>query len=296
MNGVSKIRIFRQRVPAHRAAEVRVKVATRWCICAAIAASIALIAPVFTSAEEAAWIAGDMVQVATHRTDLTLLPKPSSRPLMAYLARPIEPGRHPAVIEMHGCAGFGFLDVVVADVLRSFGYVALALDSLGDDFACDTGYGSLAEAFDAYAALDWLVQQTYVDPDRVGLLGFSMGGGAVLDAIAPGLIEDKKPQHFRAAVAYYPWCKDRDGSTTMPTLILIGDRDDWTQASWCQEMAAQRNGSSIELVVYPGATHSFNYPGPPREFFGHHLEYDAKATADAWVQVRRFFTDKLGSH
>jgi dienelactone hydrolase len=45
---------------------------------------------------------------------------------------------------------------------------------------------------------------SYVDPDRVGLLGFSMGGGAVLVAIAPGLIANKKSQRFRAAVAYYP--------------------------------------------------------------------------------------------
>ena len=275
------------------------KGACTWRICAEIAAFIALVAPVPTSAEEAAWLGGDMVQVATHRTDLMPLPGPSSHPLMAYLARPSGPGRHPAVIEMHGCSGFGSSDVVVADVLRSFGYVALALDSLGDLGVCEyTGDGSIAEAFDAYAALDWLVQQSYVDPDQVGLLGFSMGGGAVLAAIAPGLIENKKSQRFRAAVAYYPWCRDMNGSTTVPTLILIGDRDDWTPASWCQEMVAHRvgNGPSIELVVYPGATHAFNYPGTPREFFGHHLEYDAKATADAWVHVRRFFADNLGSH
>ena len=38
-------------------------------------------------------------------------------------------------------------------------------------------------------------------------------------------------RHFRAAIAYYPWCKDRAGLTTVPTLILVGDRDDWTHAS-----------------------------------------------------------------
>lgn len=250
-------------------------------------------------ADEASWLAGDVVQVAAHRTDLMPLPRESSQPLMGYLARPGEPGRHPAVIELHGCGGFGTMDVVVAEVLKSLGYVGLALDSLGDYIACDKNPadGGLAEAFDAYAALDWLAQQSYVHSDRVALLGFSMGGAATLDAVQPGLIEDKKPRHFRAAIAYYPWCKDRDGLTTVPTLILVGDKDDWTQASWCQEMMARRDGkgSPVTLVVYPGATHAFNFPAYAREYLGHHLEYDAEATADAWAQVRSFLHESDGS-
>jgi dienelactone hydrolase len=216
---------------------------------------------------------------------------------MGYLARPDEPGRHPAVIELHGCSGFGTMDVVVADVLKSFGYVALALDSLGDANVCDRnpGDGALAEAFDAYAALDWLAEQSYVDPSRVALLGFSMGGGATLDGVEPGLIEDKKSRRFRAAIAYYPWCKDRAYLTTVATLILVGDRDDWTHASWCREMMARRDGqgSPVELTVYPDATHAFNFPAAPREYLGHHLEYDPKATADAWKRVRSFLRERL---
>jgi dienelactone hydrolase len=249
------------------------------------------------SAEEFAWLAGNMVQVAEHRIDLMPLPGPSSHPLMAYLARPDEPGRHPAVVELHGCSGFGTMDVAVADVLKSFGYVALALGSLGDSNAC--GYasdGALAEAFDAYAALDWLAQQSYVDADRVALLGFSMGGAATLDGVEPGLIENKKPRHFRAAIAYYPWCRDRDGLTTVPTLIFVGDNDDWTPAFWCQEMMTRRDGkgSAVKLVVYAGPTHAFNAPAAPREYLGHHLEYDAEATADAWAQVRSLLHESLG--
>src|SRR6266436_5531669 len=134
-------------------------------IAALVLLSTALFLPAPASAEEAAWLAGDMVQVAAHRTDHLPLPRTSSEPLMGYLARPDEPGRHPAVIELHGCGGFGTMDVVVADVLKSFGYVALALDSLGDANVCEqnSGDGEFAEAFDAYAALDWLAEQSYVD-------------------------------------------------------------------------------------------------------------------------------------
>jgi dienelactone hydrolase len=253
-------------------------------------AVVALVAP--SGAEEFAWLAGNMVQVAAHRTDLFPVLGPSSHPLMGYLARPDEPGRRPAVIELHGCSGFGTGDVAVADILKSFGYVAIALGSLDDANLCtgDVSDGKLAEAFDAYAALDWLAQQSYVEPDRLALLGFSMGAGAVLDAVEPELIEDKKPRHFRAAIAYYPWCKDRAGLTTVPTLIFVGDKDDWTHASWCNDMMARRDGkgSPVTLVVYPDATHAFNFPAPPREYLGHHLEYDAEATADSWAQVRSF--------
>jgi dienelactone hydrolase len=266
--------------------------------CAVAASCGVLCPPTQPKAEEFAWLGGDMVQVAEHRIDLMPLPKQSPHPLMAYLARPDGPGPYPAVIELHGCGGLGTMHIAVADVLKSWGYVALALGSLGDLNACSGrgADGALAEAFDAYAALDWLAQQAYVDADRVTLLGFSMGGGATLDAVEPGLIEDKKPRHFRAAVAYYPWCKDRSGLATVPTLILVGDKDDWTLASWCQEMMARRDGkgSPVTLIVYPGATHAFNGPAPPREYLGHHLEYDAKATADAWAQVRSFLHETLG--
>src|SRR5438874_2110524 len=266
-------------------------------IAALVLFSTALFLAAPASAEEAAWLAADMVQIAAHRMDLPL-PRMSSQPLMGYLARPDEPGRHPAVIELHGCGGFGAMDVVVADVLKSFGYVALALNSLGDANVCEQnpGDGEFAEAFDAYAALDWLAEQSYVDSNRVALLGFSMGGGAILNGVEPGLIEDKKSRHFRAAIAYYPWCKDRSGLTTVPTLILVGERDDWTHAFWCQEMMARRDGqgSPVELTVYSGATHAFNFfPGAPRVYLGHHVEYDPKATADAWKQVRRFLQEKL---
>lgn len=266
--------------------------------CAVFAFSAAFFVSRQPSGEEFAWLAGNMVRVGEHRTDLLPLPGPSSEPLLAYLARPNGAGPYPAVVELHGCSGFGTLDVAVSEVLKSFGYVALALGSLGDRNLCsgDISDGMLAEAFDAYAALDWLAQQSNVDPGRVALLGFSLGGGGTLDAVEPGLIEDKKPRHFRAAVAYYPWCKDRDGLTTVPTLVFVGDKDDWTHASWCREMMARRDGKgpAVTLVLYPGATHAFNAPAPLREYLGHHLEYDAKATADAWRQVRSFLHENLG--
>ena len=100
------------------------RIALRFGVCGAAALFSTLFLAAPSRADEASWLAGDMVRVAQHRTDLTPLPREGSRPLMGYLARPDELGRHPAVIELHGCGGFGAMDVVAADVLKSFGYVA----------------------------------------------------------------------------------------------------------------------------------------------------------------------------
>ena len=59
---------------------------------------------------------------------------------------------------------------------------------------------------------------------------------------------------------------------TVPTLILIGERDDWAPAQECRNMVDGRDdwgisrssgeGAPVRLVVYPGAYHAFDVPGP----------------------------------
>ncbi|HJU15314.1 MAG TPA: dienelactone hydrolase family protein [Stellaceae bacterium] len=265
------------------------------CIAALLCAALGLAAP--ARAQTLAWLGSDVVKVAANRMDLAPLPAQGDQPLLGYLARPDGPGRHPAVVVLHGCEGFVPFFAVAADVLKSYGYVALALGSLGQYNAClgRSGDGGLAEAFDAYAALDWLARQNFVDPDRVALLGFSMGGSATLNGVERGAIENAHPRHFRAAVAYYPGCRYRAGVMTVPTLILIGDKDDWTFASYCRDMMTRRDGKGapVKLVVYPGATHAFNRPFFPQHYLGHDFAYDPQATADAWRQVRNFLQTTL---
>ncbi|MGH7114025.1 MAG: dienelactone hydrolase family protein [Stellaceae bacterium] len=243
------------------------------------------------------WLGGDTVEVAAHRMGLTPFPEPINHSLLGYLAKPDAPGRHPAVVVLHGCGGFGTYEPVAAEVLKSYGYVALALDSLDGINSCTNRDGATAEAFDAYAALSWLARQDFVDPGRVAVLGFSMGGIAALDDVEAGVgaIEKAEKRHFRAAIAYYPCTRYRAGVMTVPTLILVGEKDDWSPASYCREMMARRagKGAPVSLIVYPGATHAFNIPAPAREYLGHHLAYDPQATADAWRQVRDFLQATL---
>ena len=108
--------------------------------------------------------------------------------------------------------------------------------------------------------------------------------------------KDGKPD-FRSAVAFFPGCRrlrDTAWSARLPTLILIGDKDDWTPASACEQMVAGARGRTARasIMVYPGAYHDFDHPDLPlqqrptwRSRPGRigrvHVGTDAAARADA---------------
>ncbi|MEA2811674.1 MAG: hypothetical protein QOJ17_5815 [Rhodospirillaceae bacterium] len=229
-------------------------------------------------------------------------------PLPAYLARPSGAGPFPAVVVLHGCGGLNNVAVTWADRLASWGYVALALDSLTPRHRTNAcGSGSQEQPFDGYQALKFLASQPFVRAHRVAVLGMSLGGGSVLTALERGLVEPMFPLKFRAGVAFYPWCAGTLGIMTAPTLVLIGELDDWTPAAACRDMAAGETGaygpprepgdrSMVELVVYPDTHHSFvaSELRSGVRLYGHWLEYNDAATQDAANRVKSFFKRTLG--
>jgi dienelactone hydrolase len=209
-------------------------------------------------------------------------------------------GRYPAVVVLHGCGGFSSHSAKIADRLSSWGYVALTVDSLGPRGIASRcgGGGSLDQAFDAYAALRYLSQLDFVDPGRVAVLGQSMGGLAVLNAVDRDLAAQYFDERFRAAIAYYPGCGFPAAMMTAPTLVLIGEADDSTPAERCREMVAhaRSDGAPIALTLYPGAYHAFDVPQfkPGIRFLGHWLEYNEPAARDEEEKVRAFLAANLG--
>ncbi len=255
-------------------------------LCACLLAGVAAAAP--------AGYSDELVQVAPNRAGLAN--GTTNQPLLGFLARPPGAGAHSAVVILHGCGGFDAESVDEAEKLRSLGYVALALDSLGAANACEKHrQGEAAEARDASAALRWLTRQAFVD-GRIAVLGFSMGAVAALRGVEQRPKARESGPHFRAAAAYYPPCAAISGVMIVPTLILVGDRDGIAPAHACQDMMTRRagRGAAVTLIVYPGATHLFNVPGPPQGPPDARIEYDPASAADAARRVREFFNQQLG--
>jgi dienelactone hydrolase len=220
----------------------------------------------------------------------------SKQPLLGYLTRPFGKGPFPAVVLLHGCGGFGPRETHWADRLRLWGYVALALDSATPRPAAGCTGPAVPSAIDAFAALRYLATQPFVVSDRVAVLGSSFGGMAALGDVENGAPTAPLHDRFRAAVAFYPTCTGDSGMVDAPTLILIGEKDDWAWAQACRDMVADatKRGTAIKLVVYPEATHDFDVPAAaPYQILGHHIAYDATATQDAAQRVRAFLNEVL---
>lgn len=192
-----------------------------------------------------------------------------------HLLLPEGKGPFPAIVALHGCGGiFNSKGKISSRHLdwalrfRDAGYAVLFPDSFGS-----RGHGSLCKVKprpvkhtqrvgDARAAADWLAEQTYVDPHRIALLGWSNGGTTLLRAMAP----DAKPTktEFVTAIAFYPGCTytldKSDWAPRLKPLILMGAADDWTAPEPCRKLADRWDA---RLVLYEGAYHGFDAPDSP---------------------------------
>ncbi|MFL6825585.1 MAG: dienelactone hydrolase family protein [Bradyrhizobium sp.] len=102
--------------------------------------------------------------------------------IQGYLAKPDGAGAFPAVVGLHGCAGMhDTTKQRLADELVAQGYVLLLVDSYatrrGIDHACTSSAFAtfVRRRPDAYGALAFLARQSFVDPQRVAVVGFSPG-------------------------------------------------------------------------------------------------------------------------
>ena len=101
-----------------------------------------------------------------------------------------------------------------------------------------------------------------------------------------------RPPGFAAVVAFYPYCSSGGYKPITPVLILIGEADDWAPAPLCVSMVKKSGGTggpTIDIKVYPGATHAYDTLQPRTEFQGHVIEGNPAALADSVEQVQTFF-------
>jgi dienelactone hydrolase len=258
---------------------------------------------------------------ATFTVDAAPLPAPhqvdipsANGVLHAQLYRPDGDGPFPSVIALHGCGGLASHSEPVLPRYRDW---AEQLLKAGKAVLLPDSYGSrelgpqcrirdrrvLARrerVADIMASRQWLVEQPWAARDRISLLGWANGASAVLWAVRPQLWSRNVEPDFRSAIAFYPDCRLSSGlgwSARVPTLVLIGAKDDVSSPPACRQMIEGASGRSalVHIVVYPGAYHDFDRANFPLHAMAGtsdaatpehgHLGTDAEARADSQKRV-----------
>ena len=218
------------------------------------------------------------------------------------MTKPEGKGPFPAVVLLHRCRGIEAFDYEWASRLNSWGYVAFIVDSFGPrntDSNCNRNSmpGFRERAMDAHSAKSYLAGLSFVNPDKIGVMGWSNGGNTTLTAIHSYTrdilpLEHREP--FKAAVAFYPYCMNRLDNSNAPLLVLIGGKDDWTPANECSGMIPLgKTAHEVKLKIYKNTHHCFDCTGRNKNYMGHTLRYNSKATADAKVRVKEFLDKYL---
>ena len=234
--------------------------------------------------------------------------------LQAQLYKPEGNGPFPVVIALHGCGGLaGHSEPIQtryrdwAEQLIKDGKAVLFPDSYGSRELgpqCRVRERRISarreRVADILAARKWLMQQTWVARDRISLLGWANGASALLWAVRPQLLLHHAEPDFRSAIAFYPDCCLSSGlgwSARVPTLVLIGAKDDVSSPPACRQMVEGAHGRSAltRIVVYPSAYHDFDRANLPVQAIGPsadgadpekgHVGTDAEALADSQKRV-----------
>jgi carboxymethylenebutenolidase len=238
--------------------------------------------------------------------------------LVGYLFEPSTPGPHAAIVMLHGRAGpysSAAKGVYTAATLSKRhktwgefwaerGYYALLVDSFGPrGHASGFPAGSYesrppevseqtVRPLDAYGALKYLQGRRDIDPNRIGVQGWSNGGMTVLVTMS----DHGAGRGFKAALAEYPGCGmdavKGEYKPYAPLFMMVASADEEVSPKICQSFAdrAKKRGADLQILVYDGAEHNFDDPGTKKQSnpANHH------ATEDAERQAEQFFAKYLG--
>jgi carboxymethylenebutenolidase len=224
-----------------------------------------------------------------------------------FLASPDTPAKSPGVIIIHSIVG---MSDHIKDVTRRIAterYVGLAIDLYtreggGPDPLDKPARARFFESLpdtrvmaDLDAAVEFLHGRQEVDSDRIGVMGFCMGGGyTVLFACHSRLL--------RAAVCYYgkvvyPELNEKKPispienarNLSCPLLFHFGDQDEFIphEHPFLLEKEMARFGKTFSLKIHAGARH---------DFFNDTLEsYQETAARESWSETVTFFERHLRS-
>lgn len=189
-------------------------------------------------------------------------------------------GKGRVIVAVSGALGTSAYEPA-AKQLASFGYDVFLYD--GNKFVGDQGVG-------IKAAINKAPQSPNALPGKIGVVGFSLGGGQVL-GYAPQYADQ-----VAVVVVMYPLTKVYKninatvGRIKVPVLMFAGE-DDHFDGNCCTIETARAIASAaadikapLQLVTYPKVGH---------DFIVHGSHYEAKAAADAWSRTEAMLKQYL---
>jgi carboxymethylenebutenolidase len=218
--------------------------------------------------------------------------KAGDEAVQGYLALPQGGGQHPALVVIHEWWG---LNDWVKEQARKFaenGYVALAVDLYRGKVATDPetahelsrGLPADRAVRDMKAAFDYLASRRDVNKNKIGSVGWCMGGGYSLDLAL------NEPRLAACVVNYGHLATDPAEIARIHAPILgnFGGQDRGITPADVHafEKAVKDAGKPIDVKIYPDAGHAFENPN-------NKAGYRAADAADAWTRMVDFFNKTL---
>jgi carboxymethylenebutenolidase len=230
----------------------------------------------------------DAQKMAILETETTF--KTRESPLKAFLARPDDEAKHPGLIVIHEILG---LNESIREISRRFaqqGYATLAVDlfSAGNTAICiaQTMNAMFSASTDnlgtrrLISAVDYLSLQPFVDPTKIGAIGFCMGGNFAI-ALA---CEDNRLKTIAPFYSRNPNLSKIGG--ICPVVGSYPALDFTAKAGAKLKTVLDEAGVENDIKIYPKTLHSFMSNEVP-------FTFNEEASEDAWERTLSFFNKHL---
>jgi carboxymethylenebutenolidase len=208
------------------------------------------------------------------------------------LYTPAGKGPFPALIVIHEWWGLNDWVKDQASKLSDQGYVTLAVDLYRGKVATTPemaheimrGVPEDRAKRDLHAAFEYLASLPTVKPDRIGSIGWCMGGGYSLDLAL------QEPTLAADVINYGHLATDTEAlkKINAPILGLFGAQDHGITPDDVKKFGAALDqlGKKIDVTIYPDAGHAFENPNNKDG-------YRADDAANAWQRTVDFLAKTL---
>lgn len=224
----------------------------------------------------------------------TVYTNPHNASPQAYLVRPDDDAVYPGVVLIQEWWGLEPHIRELAQRLASEGFVVLVPDLYHGKIATEPDecqkmmmmtFKNMEKAIsEIILSLDYLRNNAGVQPKKIGLMGFCMGGHLAFRAA-------ERYPYLGALSPWYAGGYDPSAAdvakVNAPVLAVYGENDGGIPVAQVRkiEQLYKDAGKDVEVRIYPNAGHAFNNPD--------HGMGNAEAARDAWARAVAFFKDKL---